>query len=582
MTLRAWQYGLLPPLAGRGDPADWGRDCEDEMRRQTDLWNQLVEIESRRRERDRVILLDGRSELAELWSEFDRVIAEHDGLRRPPHMPRDRESRPAWEAEVAALRERARELRRRRHAIWLKLKPMIAAARRDSRDELRASLDQRYAEITEARQQSGLWWGNYNAVCAAFDTALGKLEPGDELRHQEFSGAGRLTNQLQGGAPAAALLQGGHAQVRIDPLPAEPIMIRRFRGIAALNPMTRKRGDKPRAEVRLLYATVYSARGAGRRLAVWPIVLHRPFPPGAVVKTVAIHRRRVGAPLALPEGMPGNPADWRWTATFVLDIPDDPELRPASGFCGVDVGWRILPDREVRVATVAGSDGALFHINLASAWFERREGIAKAYGAAAPLRDSVDPDERRHYAEYRHAVAHGLDRRQRGRREHYRIAAKEIAERYGAVVIDTTNIAQLGRRQGLSDRAPDLPPQTRRMRAWAAPAELVAEIGRAVKARGGTVTLAAGQTTRRCHFCGHDNSNAKRDELVWVCEGCRAAWDQDENAARLILLTYFGSAPASGAGAVKLSARSAKPPRVRLTRKSNRSKNGLQPVVPAS
>ena len=551
----AWEYGLLPPL-------DWGPDCEREMALQIDLWNALVAVDAAARAGQRAALVAGDPELAARWDGFDAVCAQIEALPRRP--PPETEDPAGWRAAAVALRAL-------RHELWLGLKPRLAAARIDKRDALKAVADRRYAAVTAARQASGLWWGNYNAVCAAFDVALGRLDPGARLRPHEWRGEGRLTNQLQKGAPAAALLQacprrgtgGGHPQLRIEPLPDSPL------ASASGRPLRAQGG-----RVRLLRATVYSGRaptqsdGGRRRMAVWPIVMHRPFPPGAVVKAVSIHRRRVGAPLLPAEGRKGNPADWRWSAVFSLALPDLEPASAAAAAVGVDFGWRQV-DGGLRVATIAGSDGALDHVILPTAWLDRRLALAATYGLAAKLRDSAAPDDRRHYAEYRHAVSHGLDRRQRGRRELYRIAAKALAERYQTIALDKTNVARLGRRKRAWEPEPDMPPQTRRMRTWSAPAELIAEIERAARARGRTVLLAGGQTTVTCHLCGGVNHppTAQRLDLIWRCQKCGELWDQDENAARVLLAEALRAVPREDGG-ISLAPRQNKGlTRARMTRK---------------
>ena len=551
--LVAWQYGLLPPLSD-GEYA-WAADCEYQMERQIDLWNRLVAIEQQRRAAERSALTAGNLELTVLWDEFDRVLTELEALPR---------------------REQRRvELSRRRHELWVGLKPLQKAAREAHGDELRHIADERYAAVTAARNASGLWWGNYNAVCASFDVALGRLEPGDRLRPRRWYGAGRLTNQIQGGITAAVLQQRGHVQVSIEPMPPGHPALRRGAGA---NRRARREDGWVR-QLKLLVATVYSAGRGTRRLAAWPLVLHRDFPPAAVVKSVAIHRRRINRAGPL-EGTRGNPFDWRWTVTFSCEV-DEIAPSPSLLACGIDIGWRKL-ESGIRVATIASDAGpngvAIEHITVDQDWLDRRAALAELFGAARVLGDRPDKtgDEERQWRRMRARYAHGIDQINAERREDYRRLAKRIARSYGHIIIDATGSARLARRKRAEDEgqdaAPESNPWARRQRSWCAPASLIAEIERAARSHGCAVELAQGKSTVRCALCGHANSYsaAERQQLILQCAGCGLAWDQDENAARNLLAA---AGDASAAAALRLARRQNKGlKRARMTRKKSARK----------
>ena len=342
MTIVAWQYGLLPPLAD--GEFGWDADCEREMALQVGLWNALVAIEEERRAAERAVLVADDPELAKLQGAFDAIIARLEALPRRPHSRMTAAERAGWSTEVSELRDQ-------RKAAWAELKPRLAAARRAHAAALKRLADERYQAIAAARNASGLWWGNYNAVCAAFDTALGRLAPGDRLRRHEWNGDGRLTNQIMGGITAAALLtssqrssaspdadspsaaraRGGHAQVRIADMPEGHRLLTHRAGRAGRP----RPGDRPPGErLKLLVATIHSRGRGSRHMASWPIILHRDFPPDAVVKTVAIHRRRVGAPLdPLPglkrrhDACDGWPGDGRQAEPVGLALDRDLRLR---------------------------------------------------------------------------------------------------------------------------------------------------------------------------------------------------------------------------------------------------------------
>jgi transposase len=165
-----------------------------------------------------------------------------------------------------------------------------------------------------------------------------------------------------------------------------------------------------------------------------------------------------------------------------------------------------------------------------------------------------------------------VDKLSAWRREIYRVAAKAIAERFAIVAVDRIAMQVLARNK-------EMPREVRKLRGWAAPYDLAAEIRRAVAAVGGRFLEVGGATTRTCHRCGHHNvgrTDARRSDLIWQCEKCLALWDQDENAARNVL------AAASGKTALVASASRARKtglfPRARLTRKGSARKPDDNPL----
>jgi hypothetical protein len=579
----AWQYGLLEPL-------DWDDDCERELVLQNTLWNALVEIER-----------DYRASVAALLSADDAVSAGERAIsamterigtlaaerRARRQTARARLATPEIDAAVAALRDERRQ-------EFVALKEKKAKVREHNREALGALAQRRYQAIAGARRRSGLWWGNYNAVVASFDVALRALGPGEDVHFHRYDGSGRITNQLQGGIRADVLLQSGHTQLRIVALDS---------GCGLL-----ARGAGKKGRLFGLVATV-NARGRGnRRTVTWPIVLHRPFPEDAVVKTVTITRRRLG------------PTRWRWRAAFVCEVPAVPK-RSRNGVCGIDTGWRKL-EGGLRVATLCGAAGEVDHVILPQRWLDRREGATRVAAAAdavlnallpcllrvddvpedlaelwvralprdprprsGPLAELARRWRRQHrgwraelredltvWLHHRIEYADLVDKLSAWRREIYRVAAKAIAERFAIVAVDRIAMQVLARDK-------EMPREVRKLRGWAAPYDLAAEIRRAVAAVGGRFLEVGGATTRTCHRCGHHNvgrTDARRSDLIWQCEKCLALWDQDVNAARNVL------AAASGKTALVASASRARKtrlfPRARLTRKGNVRKPDDNPL----
>jgi hypothetical protein len=322
------QYVLAPPL-------DWDDDCERELRSQNELWNKLVEIERAHRESvigltaDDPVVQAAEAVIKEARDEFDALKKERARRRRANRKKGDTDD---LDAAIRAGRDhvtRCGEAARK--------------ARRTARDTLRPKIEAanaaRFAAVKAARNASGLWWCNYNAVCASYEHGRNAaLKRSGELHFRRYDGEGRITNQIQGGITVADLLAGALSQVHLrDAAPSEWPSAPNYdtRTEPPNNPSRRDR------QVRrmILSATVFT-RGRVRKNVRWPIFLNRPIPDDAVIKEVVIHRRKVAS-------------HTRWTATFTCRRPAAPAASPrADGhrIVAVDLGWRRL-NSGMRVAT---------------------------------------------------------------------------------------------------------------------------------------------------------------------------------------------------------------------------------------
>lgn len=160
------QYGLLEPL-------DWGEDCLEHLYLQNRLWNRLVEIDH-----------EAREAVQALTKSDKRVQALQEKIEGKLAL------RAALDKERKALRQRARKnvdtsLQQRQikklSGDIKDLTPKLKEARRRARERQKPTLEvidtRRFEAAKEARQQSGLWWGNYNAVCASYERARGRAMP---------------------------------------------------------------------------------------------------------------------------------------------------------------------------------------------------------------------------------------------------------------------------------------------------------------------------------------------------------------------------------------------------------------------
>lgn len=488
MQVLNFKYGLFPPT-------DWDEICETEIELQTKLWNRLVKIETHYRATVELTIRQypeyGRiaDQIADISGEITKTIGERAALRK------------AARAKVATpdLDAKIHDLVLRRKQLWADLKLPRREAFKQYAEPLKTLADTRYATITEARKNSGLWWGNYNAVLQSFDGTLRRLKPGQWPRAIEGErDSGRLTVQIQQGCPAPAFLAGARSEARIELDEAQWV----------------RRGSnnwRPRRAV--LTATVRAEGRAFRKMASWPMIMHRPPPPGAIVKSLTIVRRH-----PVPQDK-----NWKWEVVLTVEIPEPEPVNGPSIACGVDLGWRKVEDG-LRVATIADETGGLDHIVLPLDMLDRRARVAQLLGqVVSRARESdtdhkADPDWRRLTLE--------IARWNRRRRDIYRVAAASIVRQYGLIGLDSAGIAGMAQ-----DRT--LPPETRRMRTWAAPADIGASLRDAARRHGSQLREIAGPSTVVCHLCGHKNkpSEADRLMLIWRCQGCKKFWDQDANAA---------------------------------------------------
>lgn len=536
----AWAYGMFRPT-------DWGPDCDAEMQRMNALWNKLVEI-------DRAISASYREMIAgaldpAIAAERNALLARLDELkaeRNKRHAAaRKKVPTPDLDAEIETARAQYRESKERYAAAK-------AAARVKTAAAARALEQSRQAQVKLARQESGCYWGNYNAVINSFDGARQKiLKAGGELHFRKFDGTGRIVNQIQGGITVDALFAGTNSQVQLRPATAAEWPKRRLR---------------PQAHI--LTANVFTTARKPRHVS-WPLILDRPFPQDAIIKEVHIVRRKD-----------------EWTVSFSL-AARMPAPIPAGAACGMDIGWRRLNDG-IRVATLINDRGERDFVVLPEAivsgfryldelasrrdtrlngliamlralpWAEAPPALgdtAKAMlgaprlsaralarlealwaGASEWRRDAYEmlheqltnpyDSDRRDWKE-----STGLRQRLlRARRDHYRIEAKRIAGRYGLIGGEKLSISSMSAVENNPTPEP-----SRWYRKVAAPAEFIGALKWAVKKAGGRYYEHEGPSTWICHECGVVQAPRDPAALVATCPACNAVWDQDVNAAANLL-----------------------------------------------
>jgi hypothetical protein len=611
-VIRVYRYGLRPPT----ENAELVRE---QMRLAHAYYNSLVEIERDRRTQVREVeqTLGNIAELETTAKAADvAALAKHAEIKATRSNARARAETAQQKADLAALRqdrkaalERLREARRlvhlassaaevedvetataearkKAHAPGLtpeaarkaekalkKAEAVAEAWRALSPTEkhkveaavvvLRRIEATSHENVKKARSESGVFWGTYLRVEQAIDQAkkmplFDGTEPNDP-RFRRWTREGSVSMQIQGGETAETICAGTDTRLRL--VPSAPIS---KHGRRPSDPQSRRSALKS-------WATLYMRVGSEKRdpiWAAWPLRLHRPLPPGAIVKWADVHCHRVG------------PHE-EWSVTFTLEMDADHRPSPATDLAiGVDLGWRIR-EAGIRVAAWHSEDGAaeefvipravferitkaddlqsirdkMFNAARAALlqdlaglelppWFAERTKTLSQWASCARLaalalhwrKERFNGDETAYYAledwRYRdHHLweweSHQRTKALRHRRELYRLFAAQMSRKYSHLVIEEFDLRPIARRKDESENE-----TARRSRQRAAVSELRQAL---IHAFHSYEKVPAPMTTRDCHACGATNTWDQAAEVEHRCTACGVTWDQDANAAKNIL-----------------------------------------------
>ncbi|CAM2833354.1 hypothetical protein JHFBIEKO_5597 [Methylobacterium mesophilicum] len=518
-------YGLL-------DPLDWASDCDDEIDRSRKLWNNLVDIHETYAQKYYDLILKDKY-LKEAKTNYEKL-----------------------QEKLASL------------AAISQAKKLLALTQKEVSKRMASELRDlelaRREAVKVARQNSGLWWGNYNPLVRAFENARSAaVRGGHTMRRRAPGGNSRITNTLQGGADVEQLYDGSLSQVMIRPPSG--------RAWSA-----ESRGERRRLQRTRLTATVFVQSGE-RRSVTWPMVMHRPIPDDCRVKEVIITRRRVGE-------------QWKWAASFICTRAPGPAAPLPAGAkpLAVDIGWRRVPDG-LRVATVSAADGLPRFVVL-------QKDLLEAFAFTDELRDRVQTSARvglellqatdatRFEQPYQEMLI-TLQRREEGRftglreftrgpfftaqsrdavgaeiaawrkaytklvtwlsnhqrkvvarRNHqYQNAAIEIIESASSVVINDVKFADIGRRSDRSAETNFFPQRVNYYRVAAAPSELVRCLRLQATKRGIPFSKEAAPSPVGCPECGSTARKSRADAMPQTCEACGTSFDQDVATCRSLL-----------------------------------------------
>jgi hypothetical protein len=550
------------------DPLDWHAECDAELDGMTRLWNVLVDIEAEHREEYRRIVSSSEA-VASLQESLEAVQRQIDEIiRERKELNKSRRSKRGSENDTD--KDRLAALRAERKALTEQLVEKKRAARNEMREEIARINQIRVDKVKQARQQSGLYWCNYNAVIESYETARSRaIKDGTMLRKQNAP-SDRLVNQIINGASVDDIMTGDK-QVGI--LPATDI----------------GRG-KIRPEHRTLSFTVYS-RDRVRRTVRWPMIMSRPLPDGARVQSVIVTRE--AHPFDRRRGR------WKWYVNFVCRVDGIEEVNARINACGIDVGWRVEGD-ELRVATLVDSRDAHEFILMPAHIMRRNDLINEMKSVArsalneiiehvgariALLPDDVASEWRAAIEEKR--IRNGLvqraidalvtalgdsdpivqrmlewrseDRRawrlisdmthriMRQRKDFYQQVVNRITDTYRVIGIENIDWKRIGEhRYGNT-------PVSGGMRKLASPGVFTTMLINAARKKGRIVYRHDGPSSFVCGDCGTHTYVSDRKELYFTCAGCDSVHDQDVNAARTICAAAVASADVVAADGAALA-----------------------------
>lgn len=528
MTYTVYEYGIKRILAGE----EYLRGQLYERHR---YWNSLVEAEKRFRQE--IDVLRDLSFEACAADTHDLIYEACDGDD-------------GWfESEVQADEAQAR------------IEAHVQAEMKS--DEAKAIIqgaNQRRKEVVrEARHQTGLYWGSYLDVEGSYRAQ--RRTRGRQLKFHRAVPEGAISVWPSNGGknlPITAIW-GQDSMVQLEP-PAEA------------NPRGRRGNSRTTGRLR-------AGTEARQPLYVeFQVTLHRPLPATGILRHASIVRRRVAS-------------RYEHTLVITVEIPEAEAAAKAEmvrsserPVAGIDIGWRLFPEH-VRIGYLADSLGHVEELYIARrflgalekcddmksirdlqfngvraemaafrratgdrcpAWFlEATMNLSqwRSQGRLAALalrwRDNRFSGDQviypwveawrvrdKHLWEYE---ANLRNKAIRHRRECYRRLAAQLIARYGVVVLEEFDLADMAQKE-------DTPQRASRTRARAAAGEF-RRILETTAAREGVVVqrVPAAYTTLTCHRCESVCAFDAQAELSHLCEWCGAHWDQDENAARNLL-----------------------------------------------
>lgn len=592
-VLKVYEYGALAPNV------DAMHRVRDQMSLAHRYYNTLIEIERRRREAvDKAQRLD---DVQALHDRIDKAEAEVEAIREDLSKARQR-SRSSEPAATTEARARLKVLFAELKALRAQLKEARTAAR--TAPDVKAAIDAANTQASEAlkaaRAASNLYWGTYLVVESAAEQAAKTTKYPHLPRFKRWTGDGHLAVQLQNGMPTSEV-HNPDTRVWVDPVNVSAWV--KGRGI-------------PLRE-RMQHTVVHFRIGSDGRAPIWahvPIKMHRPLPAPGLIKWAHLLRRKV--------------ADReQWFVQFVVEV-DHTALPPdpcGHGAAGIDVGWRLLDNGDIRVAVLQDEFGGRDELVLSRDWVSKMQHVEGLQALRSTNLDLIKLDlipwlaskpdlhrdqdiftparaalwrsaghVQRLFQEHAATMPEGLrekvdawlkqdlhlwqweaHERQKvidQRKDLYRVWAAKVSRTYGRVALEKFDLRDVADRGNPEDGTTTDKRAPNRQRTLANVSFLRDCLKQAIDRRGGLFfEVPAEYTTLDCHACGGRTAGWSPAATVeHTCEHCGVTWDQDDNAAKNLLAAgLLAKAPEPAPDdAEKLAKFSAKQQRLRKNKTS--------------
>lgn len=421
--------------------------------------------------------------------------------------------------------------------------------------------------VIEARATCGLYWATYLTIEAAME----KANQGGPPRYKSWTGDGTIAVQLQGGLSVADVTACGDRRLQIAVSHEDELadLGQQRHCYASAKNITQHKG----------ISTVRLRIGSEGQEPIWsefPVFIHRPLPSNGTIKWAYIDRRR----MELGES-------WQLRITVETPAQGDGDCDSTPAIASVHLGWRLMPDRSLRVATVFTTEGQTKELRLpasfldgldrASAIQEERDHSRNEF--VPKLKDwlienaDILPDwlapkaaqicrwvaagqfaalcsqwwsnrfggdsagfELFDYWRKRDKILYQqkenlIKKTLATRKQIYCSFATELRDNYAALVMIKVDWKELRERPAPED-GDDQSDRLRQIAGLASPGILGQMIRERCAAK--LTELKPHDVTSQCHLCGQVDE-FDHQILNHTCSACGESWDQDHNAARVTL-----------------------------------------------
>ena len=576
------RYRCLDPIANESEAIEI-------LFKRNQLWNQYVESFQRHQLEAEALRQGENTHYAQLKARYVETTERYSALIVQKKATKNRASR-ATTDEHAAITAGIATVRAERIEIAVALKSAHAEARVTSKATTDAVWKRFNMDKTRLGHASGVWWGNRETVREAFENAVIKLgESGGTMLFHRFDGTGSLRVRAPLPMPMKEVLEGRLQPLRVDAIAgAGDHRSERGKKHVARHVISMridvKRDDESgkRRFVELAlpiilhrdfemstfkYATLRRSREAGR--FVWHVAFTcvSDAPAKAThLPLTAIASGRAALKLGwreVPEGLrvatllDGNnkaefcvlPAEWMqrqdllqqqqgllqkhallWWVTLTAQLPPKPEPDASTGELIREHGLigAIRNAKAPSYARISSLEDCA-HRGEVELPTKLNEELTRCVNTV------VDP----RFATTARALSRATEFLRAGqlqRRDYlYRNFAATIGARFGDIVLEDTNYAQLAKLFDAAGNKSALHQAERNNRVRANVSDLRLYVEQAVSKRGGNVDrLRPSKITAKCSTCAHINDVAAADAR-FICGNCDAHHDRDVNAARNLL-----------------------------------------------